>query len=103
MSESAKWRSGMLPDNKRFRVWIAAAAILVLPGCGGGRTSDEGRIYTLYRNSTADSNLRMHVATFDAAAKEDYNSANCEQARELFQGQPGVRARYWCEKGAFRK
>jgi len=44
---------------------------------------------------------RLHVATFDAAGGGDYNRQNCGIAQELFQQQPGVKVRYWCEKGRF--
>ena len=81
----------------------AAILLLVLAACGGSPTSNEGRIYTLYRNSVTDPNMRLHVATFDADQKEEYNTGNCEQARELFQAQPGVKTKFWCEKGTFRK
>jgi hypothetical protein len=45
---------------------------------------------------------RLHVATFDAAEGDEYNRGNCEIAADLFGKQPGVRVRYWCEKGGFR-
>lgn len=57
--------------------------------------------YTLYRNSVLDSLARYHVATFNAAEGDAYNRENCDTARQLFQGQPGVRTRFWCEKGIF--
>lgn len=59
--------------------------------------------YTLYRSSTANDSLRINVATFDASDGELYNRDNCEQARELFQAQPLVKTRFWCEKGRYRK
>jgi hypothetical protein len=63
----------------------------------------DNRTFTLYRNSVTDPNMRLHVATFDAAEMAEYNSSNCEQARELFQAQLGVKTRFWCEKGVYRK
>jgi hypothetical protein len=57
-------------------------------------------VYTLYRNLTPE--LRIHVATFDANEREDYNRENCEIAQSLFQNQPGIEVKYWCEKGRFR-
>ena len=66
------------------------------------RASDE-HVYTLYRTSAASDSLRVHVATFDAAEGEIYNRDNCEHARHLYQQQPGVTTRFWCEKGAYRK
>jgi hypothetical protein len=62
--------------------------------------------YTLYRSSVAISEARIHVATFDAddgIATPSYNSENCQIAAELFQGQRGVRVRYWCEPGRYRR
>ncbi|PDS27987.1 hypothetical protein CO650_28855 [Rhizobium phaseoli] len=64
---------------------------------------DDGRQYTLYRNSFLDANMRLHVASFDSADGEAYNSENCRIAAGLFAEQPGVQVRYWCEKGRFRK
>lgn len=58
--------------------------------------------YTLYRDSPSDSNMRIHVATFDADQSDSYNRENCEAARMLFQNQTGVTAKYWCEKGKYR-
>lgn len=69
-----------------------------LSGCLG--SSDT---YTLYRNSVLDSTMRIHVATFDADSKATYNQENCQLAQDLFQTQDGVRTRFWCEKGKFRK
>jgi len=60
-------------------------------------------MFTLYRNSVTDEDMRIHVATFDAAEEEAYNRGNCEIARGLFQSQPGVTVKYWCEKGRYRK
>jgi len=65
--------------------------------------SSDSDIFTLYRNSVTNENLRIHVATFDAAEKEEYNRGNCEQAQVLFQAQPGLKVKFWCEKGRFKK
>jgi hypothetical protein len=69
--------------------------------------------YTLYRNGTPApvpgapdlSGLRIHVATFDAVDREEYNRFNCEKAQRLFQAEepPGAGLRYWCEKGHFHR
>lgn len=59
--------------------------------------------YTLYRNSITDANMRLHVATFNSADGDAYNTENCKLAAELFQGQPEVKTRFWCEKGRFKK
>ena len=57
----------------------------------------------LMRSSIAD-DTAYHVATFDVidGCRDkcgEYNSANCEIARDLFMSQPGVVVRYWCEAG----
>ena len=59
--------------------------------------------FTLYRNSAIDANMRIHVASFDAADGAKYNNENCNVAGELFKNQPGVTVRYWCEKGRYAK
>lgn len=59
--------------------------------------------FTLYRTSVANDSLRIHVVTFDAADGQVYNRDNCELARSLFQNQSGVRVRFFCEKGLYRK
>ena len=72
--------------------------VLLLTACGEN-------IYTLYRNSATSGgeSWRMHVATFDAKDGEAYNMGNCQIAEELFQKQPGVTVKFWCEKGTFKK
>jgi len=59
--------------------------------------------YTLYRNSVSDETMRLHVATFDAKDGEKYNQGNCDIAKDLFQKQDGVKVKFWCEKGRFKK
>jgi hypothetical protein len=73
---------------------------LIVAGCSGAA---DGDTYTLYRNSAVLENGRLHVASFDAADGDRYNSENCKQALELFQAQPGVKVKFWCEKGRFKK
>lgn len=72
--------------------------VLLLTACGENT-------YTLYRSSATNGgeSWRMHVATFDAKEGEAYNMGNCQIAKELFQKQPGISVRYWCEKGNFKK
>lgn len=79
-------------------VRLALASALFLASCG----SDEGA-YTLYRSSPTDSNMRVHVATFDAKEGAHYNRDNCQIAAELFGRQSGVVVKYWCEKGEYKK
>jgi len=85
-----------------FKFSVSAIAIIVLSACSISGASD-GKIFTLYRNSVTDENMRLHVATFDAADDEKYNRGNCEQTQLLFQSQQGVKTKFWCEKGRFRK
>ena len=56
---------------------------------------------TLYRNSVLNENARYHIATFDTNEGDAYNWENCQLAAKLFQAQPGVTTRFWCEKGKF--
>ena len=64
----------------------------------------EDSVYTLYRDSALDKSMRIHIATFDAdESSQAYNKENCEIARDLFEGQPGVTVTYWCEKGYYRE
>jgi hypothetical protein len=85
---------------------LAAAATLlpftVISGCARPDTFTlRPDTFTLYRSSVLLENARVHVASFDAADGEKYNNENCQQAQELYQGQPGVKVRFWCEKGRF--
>ena len=87
---------------------LIIAAMLVALGSTGafaefGTKVSKDRVYTLYRNSVLDENNRIHVATFDADEEEDYNKGNCDIAQGLFQQQPTVKVKYWCEKGYFKK
>ena len=59
-------------------------------------------VYTLYRTESVGDSARIHVATFDADDEADDNRAMCEHARELFQLQPSMLSRFWCEKGRYR-
>ena len=58
----------------------------------------ENKTYILYRNSETDKNMRIHISSFNSNESDLYNRDNCEIARDLFQSQPGVRVKYWCEK-----
>lgn len=78
---------------------IAIMGVLVVGACRPN--VDPPGVYALYRNSVVDSLARYHIATFDAIDGDRYNHENCELARSLFQGQGGVRTRFWCEKGKY--
>ncbi len=86
-------------NTEGARQWLLIAVAGFMGACG----TSEGCTYTLYRSSAADSAMRIHVATFDANEEENYNKENCEIAQGLFQQQPGVSVKYWCEKGRYRK
>jgi hypothetical protein len=76
---------------------IAALALAaMLSACDAGT-------HTLYRSSVVLPSARIHIATFDAADGDAHNRENCELARDLFQAQPGVLTRFWCEPGGFKK
>jgi hypothetical protein len=81
------------------KICVIAVALALLPACDDSKS--KGVVYTLYRNSPAFADMRIHVATFDAAEDKDYNRDNCEIARDLFASQPGVTFKYWCERGRF--
>ena len=91
----------------RSRLLIAALT-MATSACIAVMAPDTS-VFTLYRNSVTDENMRIHVATFDATVdvadggSEAYNRENCEQAKELFQGQDGVKTKFWCEKGRFHR
>jgi len=89
----------------RKQIAITAALVIIAAAAGWSMNAGiaESRAYTLYRDSPIGKDLRLHIATFNAAESEDYNRENCRIASELFKAQPGVTARYWCEKGAFQK
>lgn len=69
------------------------ALALLLVGCGGGTDA-----YNLFRNSVLDPNLRIHVASFDAADGDKYNNENCNVAAQLFQKQEGVKTRFGAKR-----
>ena len=79
------------------RTVLSLTMSLLLAAC------DYGTTCVLYRNSVTDENMRIHVATFDSSDGEAYNRGNCDQAKDLFQAQPGVKTKFWCEKGRYRK
>lgn len=49
--------------------------------------------------------MRIHIATFDSAEGNDYNSENCDIVKNLFATINGVKVKqeYWCEKGRYKK
>ena len=82
----------------RPKIWLILTAVALLSACDDPKP--KGIVYTLYRNSPAFPEMRINVATFDAAEDNDYNRTNCELARELFASKAGVAVHYWCEQDA---
>jgi len=76
---------------------------VLIAGLAVAACAPNSGIYTLYRASPLDANLRIHVATFDSKDGDAYNRENCDQAATLFQQQPGVTVKFWCEKGHYRE
>lgn len=67
-------------------------------------STSSGDVYTLYRNSPLDSTMRIHIATFDSKENgSTYNQEECMHVVELYQRQPGVVSKFWCEKGPYKK
>jgi hypothetical protein len=81
---------------------MTAGIFLALLGCES-RSTDRSETYTLYRDSPVEPGLRLHVATFDANDRDDYNRDMCETVREFFTERPFMGARYWCEAGRYRE
>ncbi len=84
---------------QKFYPFLSAISVAILVGC----SVSDSTSFTLYRNSILDENMRIHVASFDANDGDRYNKENCNQAQELFQAQPAVKTKFWCEKGKFKK
>ncbi|TPM25727.1 hypothetical protein [Mesorhizobium sp. B2-3-4] len=80
-----------------FLAFIVCLTAVALVDWTGERST-----YTLYRNSVT-APMRIHIATFNTSDGEDYNRQNCDIAANLFQAQPGVIVKYWCEKGSYRR
>ena len=78
------------------------ATTSILASIAGAAPVPEAATVTLYRNSATSAAMRLHVASFDAAEGAAYNLENCAKARELFQAQPGITIKFWCEPGRFQ-
>ena len=97
------------PGTRTAPVILACVAAAVAAGCmpsSQSQSVSKTSVYTLYRSSPLDAKMRVHVATFDVtfdgSDSESYNRENCETAQRLFQQQPGVESRFFCERGRFR-
>ena len=82
---------------------FALCAVLMVAADAAGADNNTQSVVTLYRTSAVDSEMRLHIATFDTDEGASYNSENCQITAQLFQGQPGVTVRYWCEPGPYRQ
>jgi hypothetical protein len=95
----------------------AIAAVVALAGCTRLEHAAEAfaatpaaasaalpwNTFTLYRTSPLVGQPdRIHVATFDTGHGGVYNHDNCERAAGLFNDQPGIGTRFWCERDTFR-
>ena len=90
---------------RNLRSIFFAIAAITLGACNPPSVApSEKEIYTLYRSSVVWKNARMHVATFDYSGegRAEYNMGNCQLASDLFQQQPGVETRFWCEQGRYK-
>lgn len=90
------------PRSPGLAVLFFACCAAITATTTTAATDDNAVVFTLYRNSAVNGTLRMHVATFDAADGKAYNQANCHNVADLFEGQPGVKTRFWCEPGRFK-
>jgi len=88
---------------RRFAIVAMLVGLPATAGADFGFGVSEDKVYTLYRNNVNDPQARTHVATFDADTDAKTNRENCEFVTQLYQGQPGVNVRYWCEKGYYRR
>lgn len=86
-----------ISNRHNFNVTVVLVVLFGVTSCVSLLPSAE--VYTLYRNSAIDESAKYHVATFDASDGADYNKENCEIAARLFQTQPFVTTRFWCEQG----
>lgn len=88
-------------DNNHVQLLVRAAAgwDFVEVGCDRrGRAPPTGSDYTLYRSNLTSDSLRVQIGVFNARGAEADNRRNCDLARSLFEDQPGVRARFLCER-----
>jgi hypothetical protein len=94
---------------KSLSLVLAVALTALGTNSTNAQSRSEDDVATLYRNSIFDDLPRIHIATFDSVEKSwggtvaDYNWENCLIAAQLFEEQPSVILRYWCETGFYRK
>jgi len=88
---------------RRFAIVAILVALPAMAGADFGFGTSADKVYTLYRNNVDDPKARTHVATFDADTDAKTNRENCEFVTQLYQAQPGVNVKYWCEKGYYHR
>lgn len=82
---------------------LMTTSLVLAATAGCSSRAGNSNTYTLYRSSSVSGIKRIHVGSFDAADGNEYNRENCQQAAQLFQGQAGVKAKFWCEQGAYHQ
>jgi len=71
--------------------------------------SKKSGVYTLYRDSWAIKNERIHVATFDSkeissgVTNDVYNKENCILVGIFFLRRVNNISKFWCEKGYYKE
>jgi hypothetical protein len=99
-----------------YRPLAIAAVILGLTACSDSGYS-EAEVYTLYSTNFPHDVGRHPVATFDVAATPELSLSICQETAELYKADfekrkrdnagnanwTNAKARYWCEKGRFKK
>ena len=94
--------------NSRVKYAIALVAATCSAGCNLSGSDSA----TLYRNSSIDSSMRIHFATFDAPETAYYNMSNCQMAARLLNANVNALAAdrtdrrdqslgFWCESGEY--
>jgi hypothetical protein len=92
-----------MPLRMRVAMFCLIAALVITGIATAPARAQAPGIFTLYRSSLVTPAMRVHIATFDSTNGGEYNQENCESARQLFQAQPGVKTRFWCEGGRYRE
>ena len=94
---------------KLTTICLTVAVLIGSAEVSWAQTKNSENMATLYRDSLVIENERIHIATFNSSTKAwkgsvfSYNWENCMLAARLFQQQPSVRTRFWCEKGSYKK
>jgi hypothetical protein len=95
---------GVETKMKFGSVFLILAMVFFLPSSVGAASEDD--VATFYRTSPVIENARIHIATFDTGQGKDnfkYNWKNCMYTAKLYQAQPGILTKFWCEKGFYKE